>query len=152
MLRAIDNQIISLHQLIVNASGQPPRWWAGHMGYAVALLPLLVAHFYGWTMFILVFSLTYSAIGATYITATSRNDLWEVIQMLARNSPWARVVAWAANALILAVMVFMDGFAVFADWLVLAVLVADLMHNYFRLCEDPPPPKPRTRATLATEN
>lgn len=152
MFHTLDTYIIALHQWIVNVSGHTPRWWGEHTGYAVALLPLLVAHFYGWTLYILVFAIAYSASGATYILATRKRELWEVMQMLARHSASARVVACSTAALILAFMGLTGRPAGFADWLILAVLVADLMHNYFRLCEDPPPPKPRTRATLATEN
>lgn len=146
MIRAIDTKVLAFYQWLVNVSGKKPMWWGEQCCYL-----LLVGIGFGffredtviprWLHLVL---LTVMVLIAGALWAVSRSELlWSIEKKLRGEMFWriAFLILMADD--ILATMV---GFG-HPD--ALAISLAFLSYQYFALCEEPPPPKPRTRTTLA---
>lgn len=148
MIHAIDNRITALFQALVNVSQRKPRWWAEHCAYLV-VLALVVGVAMGpkdgapaWVHWIL------AAMSLVVMTAMVIVTRVEWIWAALAEDP--SEIWWRAMWVIF-----------FADDVVRLCMgdhrqvpgllygLGILAFSYFLTCEDPPPPKPRTRASLA---
>lgn len=145
MIRTIDKRITGLYQALVNASGKKPRWWGEQCAYLLLLAAMFSTQrkdFYGpaWLHWVLIGGIVLIA-GSMWIESKSE-ALWAIHQQ--SNSIMLRAV-W--------VLMFCDDLARLIwgtprlDTFTMGTAFVSLY--YFLTCEDPPPPKPRTRTKLA---
>jgi len=148
MIHAIDKRITALFQALVNWSQRKPRWWAEHCVYIV-LLSMVVGVAIGpreevpaWLQWV------QAAMGLIIVTAmgiaTRVQWIWDALAEDPSEIGWRAVwvIFFADDVVRLCigdhrqVPSLLYGFAILA-------------FSYLLTCEDPTPPKPRTRASLA---
>lgn len=145
MIRTIDKHITGLYQALVNASGKKPMWWGEQCAYLLLLglcLGAMRTDFPGplWLRLVILCGLV---LLAAFMWFGSRwAPGWEHNKE-ANTLPWRMV--WLT-------LFCMDVWAIFFGVPrvnALCVSLAFCSFHYFLTCEDPPPPKPRTRTKLA---
>lgn len=140
MIRAIDTRIVALHQALVNASGKKPRWWASHTpvlllasgGYLLMLGWSVIPK---WVSVLFGIGLALVCAGMTLMTSTDAN-FEDLRTCMSRGSRMMSLMFFAVSFLWMEPCLIVLNFAV-------------LVYENMASCEDPPPPKPRTRTSLA---
>lgn len=146
MIRAIDRRITAAYQLLVNVSGRKPMWWGEQCAYllAVALGLGLFAEMTIPRWLHLVMSAAMLFCVMIMWVGSRVPELWA--HQAERASPLFRalfVVLMGDQALQAVAGIMRPHF--------LLMCISMVSHEYFLLCKDPPPPKPRTSNKLATE-
>lgn len=148
MIRAIDKRVIALHQALVNATGNSPRWLAGTCAWVMLITPWLATHLAGWWWPLVVWAGLFTPGAALLILFAHYKDTWDVFSA-EKPTDWATRLSGVLLSLLFLALVLWSG-DVFGAFLILPIIVYT-SYLYFAACKEPPPPPPRTRTTLATE-